>query len=77
MALSIKALVYGPQLVESTFLWKMNDLHNNEMEASDGIHLVPTGFETVLCSKQQQYAIHCDAIKEDIKLVRCYSYYNT
>lgn len=63
-----RATTYG-QLVESTFLWKMNDLHNNEMEASDGIHLVPTGFETVLCSKQQQYAIHCDAIKEDIKLL--------
>lgn len=58
-----------PQLVESTFLWKLHDLHGNEAEACDGIRLVPTGFEDVLCVKPQQYAFHCDAIANEVKLV--------
>lgn len=57
------------QLVESTFLWKLHDLQNNEAEACDGIHLVPSGLGSILGVKPQQYAMHCDAIKDEIKLV--------
>ncbi|GAV78546.1 hypothetical protein CFOL_v3_22012 [Cephalotus follicularis] len=63
-----RATTYG-QLVESTFLWKLHDLYNNEAKALDGIHLVPTGLDTALCVKPQQYAMHCDAIREEIKLL--------
>lgn len=55
------------KLVESTFLWKLHDLYNNEAKASDSIHLVPSGLD--VCVKQQQYAMHCDAITKEIKLV--------
>lgn len=58
-----------PQLVECTFLWRLHDLHNNEAHASDGLHLVPTGFDNILGVKSQQYAFHCDAIEKEIKLV--------
>lgn len=58
-----------PQLVESSFLWKLHDLRNNEAEACDGIHLIPSGLDGILHVKPQQYAMHCDAIKEEIKLV--------
>ena len=57
------------QLVESKFLWKLHDLHNNEADTGDGIHLVPSGLDSILHVKSQQYAMHCDAIKEEIKLV--------
>jgi hypothetical protein len=50
-------------------LWKLHDLHNNEAEACDGIQLVPHGLDGILHVKSQQYAMHCDAIKEEIKLV--------
>ncbi|GMH29840.1 hypothetical protein Nepgr_031683 [Nepenthes gracilis] len=63
-----RAMTYG-QLVESTFLWKLQDLYNNEMKASDGIHLVPTGLETILRVKRQQYPMHSDPLKEGIKLL--------
>ncbi|XP_015896609.3 protein arginine N-methyltransferase 1.6 isoform X1 [Ziziphus jujuba] len=63
-----RATTYG-QLVESTFLWKLHDLHGNEAKASDGIRLVPTGFESILSAKSQQYAFHCDAIENEIKLL--------
>ncbi|KAK9274977.1 hypothetical protein L1049_022234 [Liquidambar formosana] len=63
-----RATTYG-QLVESTFLWKLHDLYNNEAQALDSIHLVPTGLETILHVKSQQYAMHCDAIKEEIRLL--------
>ncbi|GMY30018.1 protein arginine N-methyltransferase 1.6 [Fagus crenata] len=63
-----RATTYG-QLVESEFLWKLHDLHNNEAEACDGIHLVPHGLDGILHVKSQQYAMHCDAIKEEIKLL--------
>ncbi|XP_004299441.1 PREDICTED: protein arginine N-methyltransferase 1.6-like [Fragaria vesca subsp. vesca] len=63
-----RATTYG-QLVESTFLWKLHDLHGNEAEACDGIRLVPTGFEDVLAVKPQQYAFHCDAIANEVKLL--------
>ncbi|KAJ7944747.1 Protein arginine N-methyltransferase [Quillaja saponaria] len=63
-----RATTYG-QLVESTFLWKLHDLHNNEAKASDGIRLVSPGLNTNLRIKSQQYAMHCDAIREEIKLL--------
>ena len=43
-----------------------------EAKASDDIHLVPTKKEKILCVKAQQFAMHCDAIKDEIKLVRLY-----
>ncbi|XP_030524883.1 protein arginine N-methyltransferase 7 isoform X1 [Rhodamnia argentea] len=63
-----KAIVYG-QLVESTYLWKLHDLYNNEAEISDGIHLVPAGLERIIGVKLQQHPMHCDAIKREIKLL--------
>lgn len=57
------------KLVESTFLWELHDLHNNEAKASDGIRLVPTGFGSILSTKSQQYTLHCDPIEKEIKLV--------
>lgn len=60
------------QLVESEYLWKLHDLHNNEAKASDEIHLVPTRKETILRAKSQHLAMHCDAIEDEIKLVRHY-----
>ncbi|KAJ0047970.1 hypothetical protein Pint_15875 [Pistacia integerrima] len=57
------------KLVESTFLWKLHDLYNNEAKASDSIHLVPSRSGTPICVKQQQYAMHCDAITKEIKLL--------
>jgi protein arginine N-methyltransferase 7 len=50
-------------------LWKLHDLRNNEAEACDGIHLIPSGLDSILHVKPQQYAMRCDAIKEEIKLV--------
>ncbi|XP_061341078.1 protein arginine N-methyltransferase 1.6 isoform X2 [Gastrolobium bilobum] len=61
-----RATTYG-QLVESTFLWKLHDLHNNEASASDGIRLTPPELDSVLSVKRQQYAMHCDPIGEEIK----------
>ncbi|KAL0542115.1 hypothetical protein IC582_022205 [Cucumis melo] len=61
-----RATVYG-QLVESTYLWKLHDLYNNEAKACDGIHLVPVG-DPIICVKPQQYAMHCDAIANEVKL---------
>ncbi|GAU24492.1 hypothetical protein TSUD_156040 [Trifolium subterraneum] len=61
-----RATTYG-QLVESTFLWRLHDLHSNEAGASDGIRLAPHGLESVLGVKRQQYAMHCDPIGEELK----------
>nr|GFA34202.1 protein arginine N-methyltransferase 1.6 [Tanacetum cinerariifolium] len=63
-----KATTYG-QLVESTHLWKLHDLFSNEANAADGIRLVPNGKETILRVKQQQYAMHCDAMSQEIQLL--------
>ncbi|EXC28305.1 hypothetical protein L484_011809 [Morus notabilis] len=63
-----KATAYG-QLVESTFLWRFHDLHNNEAQASDGLRLVPAGFNNILGVKSQQYALHCNAIENEINLL--------
>ncbi|XP_062074738.1 protein arginine N-methyltransferase 1.6 isoform X2 [Humulus lupulus] len=63
-----RATTYG-QLVESSFLWRLHDLHNNEAKTSDGIRLVPTGVDSILGVKPQQYAYHCDAMEKEIKLL--------
>lgn len=63
-----RATTYG-QLVESTYLWKLHDLFNNEANAVDTIHLVPKGKETILRVKPQQLPMHCDAIAEEIRLL--------
>ncbi|KAK6274957.1 hypothetical protein POUND7_004666 [Theobroma cacao] len=63
-----RAVTYG-QLVESPYLWKLHDLFGSEAKASDGIHLVPTGLETVIHFKLQQHPMHCDAIRKEIKLL--------
>lgn len=57
------------QLVESTYLWQLHDLHRNEAGASDGIRLAPPGLDSVLSVKRQQYAMHCDALGEELKPV--------
>ncbi|XP_024312747.1 protein arginine N-methyltransferase 7 isoform X2 [Brachypodium distachyon] len=63
-----RATTYG-QLVESTFLWKMHDLHNNEANAADGIWLTPDGTERVVSVKPQQHAMQCDALEDEIRLL--------
>ncbi|KAH7549614.1 hypothetical protein JRO89_XS13G0056400 [Xanthoceras sorbifolium] len=68
LVVPFRATTYG-QLVESTSLWKLHDLHTNEAKASDGIHLVPTGLHSILRVKSQQYAMHCDALTNEIKLL--------
>lgn len=62
-----RATTYG-QLVESTFLWRLQDLYNNEVCASDEIRLVPAEMNSILHVKPQQYAMHCDSLQEEIKL---------
>ncbi|KAK3041107.1 hypothetical protein RJ639_026904 [Escallonia herrerae] len=64
-----RATTYG-QLVESTHLWKLHDLCNNEAKALDDIQIVPAGVETVHFVKQQQFPMHCDAISEEMKVVQ-------
>ncbi|XP_012843079.1 PREDICTED: LOW QUALITY PROTEIN: protein arginine N-methyltransferase 1.6 [Erythranthe guttata] len=64
-----RATTYG-QLVGCTYLRDMHDLVNREAELSDGIRLVPSGMAGILgVKKQQQFAMHCDALKEEIKLL--------
>ncbi|KAJ0433260.1 putative methyltransferase [Helianthus annuus] len=63
-----RATTYG-QLVESTYLWELYDLYNNEANVADGIHLVPKGKESVLRVKPQQFAMHCDAMGEELRLL--------
>ncbi|KAF5180220.1 arginine N-methyltransferase [Thalictrum thalictroides] len=58
-----RAITFG-QLVECKYLWKLHDLHNNEAQAVDGLHLTPSGSERLICVKPQQYAMHCDAISD-------------
>ncbi|KAK3131391.1 hypothetical protein QOZ80_6AG0505780 [Eleusine coracana subsp. coracana] len=63
-----RATTYG-QLVESTFLWKMHDLHNNETNPADGIHLTPDGMERIISVKLQQHAMQCDALANELQLL--------
>lgn len=53
-----RATIYG-QIVESSFLQKLHDLYSCEIEASDGLHLVPVGSERILCINPKQYAMQC------------------
>uniref|UniRef100_A0A0D9WKU8 Protein arginine N-methyltransferase domain-containing protein n=1 Tax=Leersia perrieri TaxID=77586 RepID=A0A0D9WKU8_9ORYZ len=53
-----RAITYG-QLVESTFLWKLHDLHSNETSAADGVWLTPGGMERIVSVKLQQHAMQC------------------
>ncbi|WOG90343.1 hypothetical protein DCAR_0209586 [Daucus carota subsp. sativus] len=62
------ATTYG-QLVECKHFWRLHDLVNTEANVSDGIHLVPTGFEKSLYVKPHQLAMHCDALKEEMELL--------
>lgn len=57
------------QMVESTDLWKLHDLFNNEKGVLDEIRLVPDKMDTALYVKRQQFSMHCDALK-GIKLVK-------
>ncbi|XP_057525473.1 protein arginine N-methyltransferase 1.6 [Amaranthus tricolor] len=61
-----RAITYG-LLVESRFLWRQHDLHNNEVCLLDGIRLVPTELNPVLNVKAQQYPMHCDSLEEELK----------
>jgi protein arginine N-methyltransferase 7 len=63
-----RATTYG-QLVESTFLWKLHDLHNNEANAADGVWLTPGEMERIVSVKPQQHAMQCDALEDEIRLV--------
>ncbi|CAL5045118.1 unnamed protein product [Urochloa decumbens] len=63
-----RATTYGV-LVESTSLWKMHDLHSNEANAEDGVWLTPGGTENILSVKQQQHAMQCDALADEIRLL--------
>lgn len=47
----------------------MHDIVHREAEASDGIHLVPRGMADLLAVKKQQFAMHCNAIRDELKLV--------
>ncbi|KAG4156249.1 hypothetical protein ERO13_D03G162500v2 [Gossypium hirsutum] len=68
LTVPFRAVTYG-QLVESTYLWKLHDLSGIEAKVSDGIHLVPTGSDSIIQVKSRQYPMHCDAIREEIKLL--------
>ncbi|CAI9095814.1 OLC1v1031836C1 [Oldenlandia corymbosa var. corymbosa] len=63
-----RATTYG-QLVESPNLWKLHDLFNNEAKILDGVYLAPKGVDSILHIKQQQFSMHCDAMKDEIKLL--------
>ncbi|XP_015641007.1 protein arginine N-methyltransferase 7 isoform X2 [Oryza sativa Japonica Group] len=63
-----RATTYG-QLVESTFLWKLHDLHNNEANAADGVWLTPGEMERIVSVKPQQHAMQCDALEDEIRLL--------
>lgn len=63
-----RAMTYGV-LVESTFLWKMHDLHSSEANAEDGVWLTPSGTENILSVKPQQHAMQCDALADEIRLI--------
>ncbi|CAA6656140.1 unnamed protein product [Spirodela intermedia] len=63
-----RATTYG-QLVDSTFLQKLHDLHSSETSASDGVHLAPRGLENIVSVRPKQYAMHCDAISKEIILL--------
>ncbi|KAG6509116.1 hypothetical protein ZIOFF_034510 [Zingiber officinale] len=62
------ATTYG-QLVESPYLQKLQDLFHGEANLSDGVHLTCPGLEGIMGIKKQQYAMHCDAMFNDLRLL--------
>ncbi|KAH9721297.1 protein arginine N-methyltransferase 1.6 [Citrus sinensis] len=66
-----RLLVENPLTVPCrvTTYGQLHDLYNNEAKALDDIHLVPAGMDSILHVKSQQYAMHCDAITKEIKLL--------
>ncbi|KAL0395237.1 UNVERIFIED_CONTAM: protein arginine N-methyltransferase 1.6 [Sesamum latifolium] len=66
-----KLLIEYPQTVpyRATIYGQMHDLVNREAGVSDGIRLVPNGMFDLLGIKKQQYAMHCNSMKEGIKLL--------
>ncbi|KAJ3672642.1 hypothetical protein LUZ60_007363 [Juncus effusus] len=63
-----RATTFG-QLVECEYLWRNNDLHSQETKASDGIFLSPVGTQKFLFSSKKQYAMHCDPLFQEMKLL--------
>ncbi|XP_047341712.1 protein arginine N-methyltransferase 7 [Impatiens glandulifera] len=63
-----RATTYG-QLVECNYLWKLHDLLGNEMNVLDDIQLVPMNLKKILNVKSQRFDMHCDAIRDEIKLL--------
>ncbi|XP_010695157.2 protein arginine N-methyltransferase 1.6 isoform X1 [Beta vulgaris subsp. vulgaris] len=63
-----RAIVYG-QLLESSFLWKLHDLYNNDISASDAIRLLPPQLPYMLSVKPKQYPMHCDPLQHESKLL--------
>ncbi|GAB2216929.1 hypothetical protein Droror1_Dr00000080 [Drosera rotundifolia] len=57
------------QLVESEFLRRLHDLYTSERNVTDGIHLVPSGLENVICVKPCQHPMHCDPLEGEVKLL--------
>ncbi|EPS70481.1 hypothetical protein M569_04274, partial [Genlisea aurea] len=58
------------QLVECKYLWEVNDLVQRDTEASDGVRLTPTGMPARIgIKRRQQHALHCNALKDEIKLL--------
>ncbi|XP_068634284.1 protein arginine N-methyltransferase 7 [Aristolochia californica] len=68
LVIPCRATIYG-QLVQSSYLQSLHDLHGCEAHASDGIQLTPSSLETVISVKRQQYAMHCDSISDDLRLL--------
>eukprot|EP01018_Ginkgo_biloba_P030040 Gb_09787 [translate_table: standard] len=57
------------QLVQSTFLWRLHDLHGNETHISDGLFLTPVGSKEALSSKPVQHVMHCNTFSPQSKIV--------
>ncbi|KAL6004996.1 Protein arginine N-methyltransferase 7 [Asimina triloba] len=53
----------------ATTYGQLYDLHGSEVHASDGIRLTPVGLETIIRVKRQQYAMHCNALSPEIRLL--------
>lgn len=67
------ASILIPQLVESPYLQKLQDLFHSEANLSDGVHLTCAGLEGIMGIKKQQYAMHCDAMFNDLRVVYAFS----
>ncbi|XP_078448141.1 protein arginine methyltransferase 7 [Wolffia australiana] len=63
-----RATIYG-QLVESEFLHKLHDLPTSEIIARNGMRLAPEGLESFIRVNPKQYAMRCDALSDELKLL--------